>query len=113
MNEVSAKNNKVGKQVTCNVDLGDNLQDAVAKFGEQVVFTNFCQNATVTAQGAIRRMIDQGYDDATIATRMDSWKPGVQMARVVDPKLAVQQAYSRMSENERLAFIAYLQSQVS
>lgn len=66
-------------------DFGETLEDAVAKFGADVVFTNFKRTATITAQAAMRRELEGGKGEEEIVAKMAGWKPGVAMERVVDP----------------------------
>ncbi len=66
-------------------DFGDTLKIAVEKFGADVVFTNFKRTATITAQAAIRRMLEASKSEEEIASAMATWMPGVALERNVDP----------------------------
>ena len=63
--EVTA--NKGSRSATVSYDFGENLQDAVAKFGEEVVFTNMQQSMKISLQALLRRGFDKGQSDEEIA----------------------------------------------
>lgn len=96
------------KEVVCLVDLGDNLEDAVERFGGEVVFSNFKRAATITAQAAMRRFLEQGMSDNLVADKMNSWRPGVALERNVDPVAALKAKFAKMSPEERAALLAEL-----
>jgi hypothetical protein len=85
--EVTAKK-KIGdvdKAATIAYDFGENLKDMIAKFGEEVVFTNARGSFVITAQAAMRRYLEGGKSAEEVSAIMASWKPGVALARQVDP----------------------------
>jgi len=47
MVEVTAKAPKVEKEATVMVDLGENVQDAIDRFGADVVFSNYIANVKI------------------------------------------------------------------
>lgn len=96
------------KEIVCMIDLGDNLEDAVERFGGEVVFSNFKRAATITAQAAMRRFMEQGLDEASVAAKMGSWRPGVALERTVDPVAALKAKFAKMSPEERAALLAEL-----
>ncbi len=106
---IKAKSPKAGgKEVEVIVDLGDNLQDAITKFGEDVVFSNFLASVKITAQSAIRRYTEKGLDDAAIQAKLSAWKPGVAAERIVDPMAAIISKFNSLSKEDREATIAKL-----
>ena len=110
MNEITANKSVDGDERTATVvtDLGENLTDAVGKFGEDVVFSNYKRAVTITAQAAIRRMLEQNLDQDTITNKMSSWKPGVALDRSVDPVAALKAKMSTMSKAEKKALLEEL-----
>ena len=86
--------------VSVNFDFGDNLQDAVQKFGEEAVFNAFRQQSRVNLQSLIRRHKQNGDDAKTIQKAADEWKPGQ-----VKPKRSkaerLQEDISNLSEEEK------------
>jgi len=106
--DVSVKAPKVGKEATLQYDFGNDLDDAVAKFGAGVVFSNFVQNAIIVLQGAMRSRLQKGGDVAALAT---IWKPGVKLQAVArDPKAAAIAAFATMSAEEKKKFLADLKA---
>ena len=108
--EITAKKQIEGVdyEATVVADLGDNLADATAKFGEDVVFSNFKQSSKITCQAAIRRMLEMKLDQAAITEKMAGWKPGVSLDRSVDPVAALKARMSGMSKKEKEAYLADL-----
>ena len=100
--EVTAS--KGEKEVTIMYDFGENLADASAQFGEEVVFTNFRQAAKIALQARMRNRMEKGGDVNALTTL---WKPGIQMERAtVDPMTAAKNAFGKMSAEERAEFLA-------
>lgn len=67
---------KDGRTVTVKYDFGSGLPDAVGKFGEDVVFRLFQQQAKIRLQAIIREQIVAGKSDEEIAQHVAGWKPG-------------------------------------
>jgi hypothetical protein len=111
--DITAKK-KIGdelKEITVNCDLGENLEDAVNKFGAEVVFTNARAAFKITAQSAMRRYLEMGLDSKNIIDKMATWKPGVSAERVtVDPVTALMGKWGSMSEAEKKDILAKLKS---
>jgi hypothetical protein len=97
------------KEFVGSYDFGENLQDAVAKFGEEVVFTNFRAQSVIRAQAIARSEMEADKSAEEIQSILDAWKPGVQRAREVDPYAAAANAYSKLTPEEQAEFIAALQ----
>lgn len=106
MIEVTAKVPKAGNAVvTAIVDLGENLQDAVARFGEQVVFSNYQANVKITAQSRMRSLKEKGKSDDEIAAEMAKFVPGVSAERTIDPVAMILGRADKMSEDDVMALI--------
>ena len=104
--EVTAKTGD-GKEATLNFDFGKDMAEAVEKFGEEVVFTNFRKSAKIDLQSVIRRYLVAGKDPQDL---LKLWKPGVTLERTVDPKAAAKNAFSKMTDDEKKQFIAELKA---
>ena len=112
--EIKAKK-KVGdedKEATIYVDFGENLTDAVTKFGEAVVFSNFKASAKITAQAAMRRYLEAKKSAEEIVKLMAVWKPGVAIERVSDPVAAFKAKFASMTPEEQIAALADLKKDV-
>ncbi len=112
MTEVTAKLPKLEKEATVLVDLGENCEDAVARFGAEVVFSNYLANTKVDVQAGIRRYINAGLDQAAIQAKFDNYKPGVTMDRVVDPVAAMAAKMQKMTPEEQEAAFAELRRKI-
>ena len=112
MIEVSAKAPKVDKEAKILVDLGDNLDDAVARFGEDVVFSNYQANVKITVQGGIRRYLEAGKTQEEIQSLFEGYKPGVTLERVVDPVAALASKFAKMSPEEQAQAFADLKAKL-
>jgi len=83
-----------------NYDFGSNLDEAVQKFGAEVVFTNFKQSATIALQGRMRAHISQGARGTDLQAKVDEWKPGVKSMTRKSPSDKVKDLLSGKSPEE-------------
>ena len=112
MTEVSAKAPKVDKEATVIVDLGENVDDAVARFGGDVVFSNYLASVKINVQSAIRRYLEAGLDSNAIQAKFENYKPGVTMDRVIDPIAALAAKLQKMTPEEREDAFAKLRAKL-
>jgi len=112
--EVKAKDGKDegAKEAAVLVDLGENAQDAIDRFGADVVFSNYIANVKIGVQAGIRRYLKAGLDVAGIQAKFDNFKPGVTMDRVVDPIAALAHKMATMTPEEREAAFAALRARI-
>jgi len=112
--EIKAKK-KIGdedKEATIYVDLGEDLEQAITKFGEAVVFSNFKASAKITAQAAMRRYLETKKSAEEIVKLMAAWKPGVAIERVSNPVAAFKAKFASMTPEEQIAALADLKKDV-
>ena len=93
-----------GAKAVMSFDFGDSLKDAVAKFGEGVVFNSFVDTQVIRLQAAMRSLLAIGKQEKEIQLSLKDWKPGVARARVMDPVAA----FARMSQEEQKSYIQKL-----
>jgi hypothetical protein len=88
---IEAKVPKLGdRKVNINYDFGATIEEAIAKFGKEVVFSNFKGNAVVTIQSGMRGLAIKGKSDAEIQAHYNTYKLGVASARgAIDPIAAL------------------------
>ena len=110
LTEITAAKEVNGEKKTATVakDLGENCQDAIEKFGAEVVHTNFKSAAKITAQAAMRRYMEAGKNTEEITTLMEAWKPGVAMDRVIDPVAALVSRWDSYTPKEQQEILAKL-----
>lgn len=106
--EVTA--NKGSKSLTVSYDFGENLQDAVAKFGEEIVFSNAVQSMKISLQALIRRGFDKGTEDSVIAQQAAAWKPGVAAQRQSDPVATITSKWAALSAEDRAELLKKLKA---
>lgn len=112
--EIKAKK-KIGDEdmeATIYVDLGDSLEDAITRFGEAVVLSNFKASAKITAQAAMRRYLEAKKSAEEIVKLMGAWKPGVAIERVSDPVAAFKAKFASMTPEEQIAALADLKKDI-
>ena len=131
-NDTKEVKDATGKIVTAGVttrkieseyDFGDNLADAVSKFGEEVVFSSFVASAKVDAQALIRRHLksnvpavegvssERPYTDDEIAAKLNAWKPGVKAERSAASATDKMEALlGKMTDAQKMEMIARLQA---
>ena len=112
LTEITATKEIDGQKKSASVgyDFGDSVADAITKFGEDVVFSNFKRAATITAQAAMRRMLESGKSQEDISATMNSWKPGVALERNIDPVSSITNNFDKLSDEEQDAIIAKLKA---
>ncbi len=98
----------VEKSAAIAFDFGGTAAEAIEKFGAEVVYANFVRSAVITAQAAIRRMLEAGSTQDQITEKMKSWAPGVPLERVIDPVAAITAKMASMSQEEKDALIEKL-----
>lgn len=110
--EISATYKKGETDVECAIlfDFGQNLDGAVAKFGAEVVYSNFVRASKVTAQAAMRRLMEAGKSQEEVQTTMEAWKPGVALERTVDPVAALLAKFGKMDAAAQAQLLADLQA---
>lgn len=113
MSAIEVTANKGQKSLTVNYDFGDNLQDAVTKFGEDVVFSNMQQSMKISLQALIRRGFDKGVTDEEIAAQAAGWKPGVAAQRTADPVAAIMAKWQGIPAEKRAELLKQLKSQMT
>ena len=112
MNEIKAtkKIDGVDKEAAILYEFGGTLDEAVKLFGADTVYANFVRSSVITAQAAMRRMLEDGLSQADIAAKMASWKPGVPLERVIDPVAATLNKFAAMTPEKQAELIQKLKS---
>ena len=113
MLEVKAKApKKDNKEAIVTVDIGENVQEAIEKFGEAVVFSNYSIGVRLAIQANMRRYLEAGLSQEDIQKKFEGYKPGVAMERVADPLAAAARALEKMSDTEREAAFEALRAKL-
>lgn len=102
---------KMSRELAVNYDFGDTLDEAVAKFGADVVYSNFKKSAVIALQALVRRKLDKKEDalsDEAIIAAAAAWKPGIASVSTVDAKEAIFKKVGKMSKADKDALIEKL-----
>ncbi len=113
--EVTAKK-KIGddaREATISVEFGETVEESIEAFTGDVVNSNFIQSAKITAQAAMRRLLELGKSQEEIAATMAEWKPGVQLQRSSDPAAAMLGKFASMTQDEQAQFIQELKARAA
>jgi hypothetical protein len=102
-------NTQDGASVEFDVDLGDSLEDAVAKFSAEIVWSHAHRALTVAAQGTARGLIRQGKSTSEIQEKMNEWRPGMpRQTRSNEEK--IRDMLDKMTPEQRSAMIKELKA---
>ena len=105
---IEATEKTSSKKIAVTYNFGASLDEAIEKFGAEVVFSGFRRTSVITAQGLMRRLAKTGKSDAEIQAAIFNWKPGVQAERISDPVARLKSMFSSMSAEERQKIMAEL-----
>lgn len=111
--EVGVKAPKLNKEMTFLYDFGNDMKDAVAKFGEEQVFNGFVRSAVIAFQGSARSLMEAGKSRGEIEVAMKDWKPGIARQRTFDAIGAATAKFATMTAEEQADFIAKLQAKMA
>lgn len=91
-------------------DFGENLEEALDKFDEKVIFSNFRASCKITAQAAMRRYLEAGKSQGEIAELMAKWKPGIALERKSDVVGNFKAKFAAMSKEDKIKALADLKA---
>lgn len=100
------KGDRAGEVFKANFDLPQNVNEALEKYGEEIVYSRFKSSLVIDVQACMRNAITKdGATPETVQAAVDEFKPGIKqkgksMAEKVHDMLA------NMSEEERREFLA-------
>jgi len=97
-----------GESATVTYNFGDSLEDAVERFGGEVVMSTFLASAVISLQGYIRRLLTAKKSPEEIAASVATWKPGVKMVKTSDPVAALMKKAAKMTPEAIEALIVTL-----
>lgn len=97
-----------GRVVSATYDFGSSLAEAVEKFGEQVVYGVFLDQAVIRLQALLRRCITDEVKDAEIAKKVSDWKMTVGGRERRSASEKVQDLLGKMSPEQKAELIKSL-----
>ncbi|OQB10010.1 MAG: hypothetical protein BWY21_00574 [Parcubacteria group bacterium ADurb.Bin216] len=112
MVEVKAtyKKGDVDKEAVILYDFGGNIQEAIEKFGEDVVFSNYLRAGKITIQAAVRRYLAAGVEGDALQEKVNGIKLGVAAERIVDPGQVALNAFAKMTPEQQLEILQKLKA---
>jgi len=112
---ISAKNGteETSPSATVQYDFGDNLAEAVALFGDDIVFSRFKAASIVDLQALIRRHLDgeTPKTEAEIQALVTEWRPGVTTRKRKSVKEKAEELFAGLSDSEKNALLESLLAQ--
>jgi hypothetical protein len=107
---VTAKKCEPERVITGSFEFGANAEDAISKFGAEVVYDGFVDACTVRIQAGARRMLEaknedgtQKYSDQDVLDYNSGYEPGVRTARASADPVAKAKAILEKLSPEQLA----------
>lgn len=106
--EVSAKKTINGEErsFTCEYDFGENLEEAIDKYGEETVKKVFDKQAKIKLQAFIRRKLKAGLSEEEIQKEVDNWELGVTQRKSKKEKIL--DVFDKLEADEKEAYIEKL-----
>ncbi len=95
---------KEKREVVVNVDIPENLNDLIAKYGEETIADCAVRSLRIAAQGFLRPMLESGSTDEEVINAASTWMPGSKR----DTFTSLIQAAKGLSPEKRAALLAQL-----
>ena len=119
--QVKARVPKLNLEVAVEYNFGENLNEAVGTFGEDVVFNTFVREAVVGLQSFVRRqltkevegeVVETGITQDELQAKVNEWKPGI-VTRTKKSKIEKMADQTKdMSEEELRELLSMVKSQM-
>lgn len=97
-------------ETVVNLELGDNLEGAVAKYGDELIFDHFVRSSKVRAQATIRSLVAAGKSQAEIEEFFKTWRPDTTRARTKDPVASITKNFGNLTVDQKKELLAALKS---
>ncbi|CAK0747286.1 hypothetical protein CCP1ISM_2710001 [Azospirillaceae bacterium] len=109
--EITAKQSEASdKTISVVYDFGENLAQASAIFGDDMIYKGFVRQAVIQLQSNLRRWMTAGLSDDEIKAKTAEWKPGmVERATPADTSKKLIEKFAKMGPEEKAGLIAALQ----
>ena len=105
VNAQVAKGERKGEVITINYDLPQTVDEALQRYGEEVVFSRFQSSLVIDIQSAMRTKIRKGLNQDEIQAEMEKWEPQVKaVGRTKEEK--VRDLLSKLTPEERAELLS-------
>lgn len=105
------------RKIEVDYDFGSNLDEAVEKFGADVVFSGFQADGKVAVQAMVRRMLNTNkedgspYTDEEIFAKVAEYKLGIRADRgSSDPMAKVEKVLGKLTDAQKAEFLEKLKA---
>lgn len=118
MSQVTARigrGDEASAPITIEYEFGKNIKEAVAKFGEEVVYSHFLSSGVIALQSRMRAAMAPDVDAgkkpsaAKVTTALNDWKLGIRQPGVSKLEKA-KKFVGAMSDEEKAALLKELQA---
>jgi hypothetical protein len=103
--------------VTINLPLAENFEDAVAKYGKDVIYKKFIAAVVIDIQGAMRACGKAGLSDKDTEAKLAGFKPGIKttlgLGGGAPTKESMLKTLANFSPEDKAAFAAELKKILS
>jgi len=106
--QVTIKDNKSGRSITVEYDIGNSLDEAVEKFGEDVVWQAAKSELLTSVRDRVRPKLVAGTSDDEIRADVATYKLGERASRITDPLAKIKSLLAKLPPDKRAAFEAIL-----
>ena len=109
--EFGVKETDSGIEGTFNFDFGATIEEAIKRFGGEVVHNKFCQAAVISAATGVRRSLKAKKTLEEAQNVLNDWKPTVGAIRTKkDPVAALAAAIDKLSPEDQAKSKAKLEA---
>lgn len=115
---VSESGNEGARKLNLEFEFGSTVEEAIEKFGADVVLSGFIADCKVGIQATARRLMkskaknedgtERDYTDAEILAKVAEYKPGIKSDRTSDPMGKLEALLGKLSPEQKAAFLATL-----
>tara|TARA_Y100000310_G_scaffold196334_1_gene196402 strand:+ start:5180 stop:5602 length:423 start_codon:yes stop_codon:yes gene_type:complete len=106
---IEVTSRKTDRSVSFEKSFGESVEDALARYGEKVVFSNYRQQVVIKCQARVRQILDKGGSTEDAIKAGVDFVPGVitRTKTVKDPikEIAGQVARKELTQDELMALV--------
>jgi len=102
-----------GKKMVVTVDypIGEDLNEAIQKYSEELVYSYYRAHAVVYIQNVVRRLMVAGKNEKEIQEEISKTVLGVARPKIVgDPVVAFTNRFQKLPDNEKKKILKKLQA---
>jgi len=105
---VDTEGNKFKAEAEVSWDPGEDLDEAIAKYGAEIVYDMYIRASKIKLQSQMRSDLETGADQEAITATFADWRPDIDRTPTRDPKATIVANFNKLDAEEREALIAQL-----